>query len=99
MATEVEEILKRIQSHKGVIGVVVLNNDGVAIKSTLDAATTTQYAGLITQLADRARSMTREMDPNNDLTFLRVRSKKHEIFIAPDKEYMLVVVQNQESLS
>jgi dynein light chain roadblock-type len=30
----------------------------------------------------------------NDLTFLRVRSKKHEIMIAPDKEYLLIVIQN-----
>lgn len=30
----------------------------------------------------------------NDLVFLRVRSKKHEIMIAPDREYVLVVIQN-----
>lgn len=30
----------------------------------------------------------------NDLTFLRVRSKKYEIMIAPDKEYLLIVIQN-----
>jgi len=30
----------------------------------------------------------------NDLVFLRVRSKKHEIMIAPDREYLLVVIQN-----
>lgn len=30
----------------------------------------------------------------NDLTFLRVRSKKHEIMVAPDKDYLLIVIQN-----
>ena len=30
----------------------------------------------------------------NDLTFLRVRTKKHEIMVAPEKEFLLVVVQN-----
>ena len=30
----------------------------------------------------------------NDLTFLRIRSKKHEIMVAPDKEYVLIVIQN-----
>lgn len=30
----------------------------------------------------------------NDLTFLRVRTKKYEIMIAPDKEYLLIVIQN-----
>ena len=30
----------------------------------------------------------------NDLTFLRVRSKKHEIMVAPDKDYLLIIIQN-----
>ena len=30
----------------------------------------------------------------NDLTFLRIRSNKHEIMVAPDKEYLLIVIQN-----
>jgi len=30
----------------------------------------------------------------NDLTFLRVRTTKNEVMIAPDKEFMLIVVQN-----
>ena len=38
---------------KGVIGTIVVNNDGIPIKSTLDNHTTTQYAGLINQLVDQ----------------------------------------------
>jgi dynein light chain roadblock-type len=33
-----------------------------------------------------ARSMVRELNPLNDLEFLRVRSIKHEIMVAP-REY------------
>lgn len=53
-----------------------------------------QYAGLISSLADKARSVVRDLDPTNELTFLRIRSKKHEIMVAPDKEFILIVVQN-----
>ena len=53
MSSEVEETLKRLVSHKGVIGTIVVNNDGIPIKSTLDNHTTTQYAGLINQLVDQ----------------------------------------------
>lgn len=67
---------------------------GIPIKSTLDNTTTVQYAGLISQLSDKARSVVRDLDPTNDLTFLRIRSKKHEIMVAPDKEFILIVVQN-----
>ncbi len=53
MASEVEETLKRLVAHKGVIGTIVVNNDGIPIKSTLDNHTTTQYSGLINQLVDQ----------------------------------------------
>ena len=92
--SEVEETLKRIQAHKGVIGTIVVNQEGIAIRTTLDNSTTTQYAALYQQLAAKARSAVRDIDPQNDLTFLRVRSKKHEIMVAPDKEYLLIVIQN-----
>ncbi|EEB19105.1 dynein light chain 2B, cytoplasmic, putative [Pediculus humanus corporis] len=94
IASEVEETLKRIQSHKGVAGVVVVNAEGIPIKTTMDNTTTVQYAGLISQLSDKARSVVRDLDPSNDLTFLRIRSKKHEILVAPDKEFLLIVIQN-----
>ncbi|KAK1156271.1 dynein light chain roadblock-type 1 [Huso huso] len=91
---EVEETLKRIQSQKGVQGIIVVNAEGIPIKTTLDNSTTVQYAALIHQLVLKARSTVRDMDPQNDLTFLRLRSKKNEIMVAPDKEYFLIVIQN-----
>ncbi|XP_030327139.1 dynein light chain roadblock-type 2 isoform X2 [Strigops habroptila] len=91
---EVEETLKRIQSHKGVIATIVINAEGIPVRTTLDNSTTVQYAALLQQLVMKARSTVRDIDPQNDLTFLRIRSKKHEIMVAPDKDYLLVVVQN-----
>ena len=56
---------------------------GIPIKSTLDQATTNQYAAAHSQLAAKARSVVRDIDPQNDLTFLRFRTKKHEVMVAP----------------
>ncbi|XP_026302624.1 dynein light chain roadblock-type 2 isoform X2 [Piliocolobus tephrosceles] len=81
---EVEETLKRIQSHKGVIGTMVVNAEGIPIRTTLDNSTTVQYAGLLHHLTMKAKSTVRDIDPQNDLTFLRIRSKKHEIMVAPE---------------
>ncbi|GAB1599606.1 dynein light chain roadblock-type 2 [Argonauta hians] len=92
--SEVEETLKRIQGHKGVQGIIVINQEGIPIRTTMDNSTTVQYAGLILELTSKARSTVRDIDPSNDLTFLRIRSKKHEIMVAPDKEYLLIVVQS-----
>jgi len=93
MAGEVEESFKRLLSHKGVLGLVVINSDGIPIKSTLDNALSVQYAGHMQLLVDKARTMIKDFDSNNDLSFIRLRTKKHELLIAPDKEYALIVIQ------
>ena len=67
------------------VGLIVVNSEGIPIKTTLDNSTTVQYAGLLHQLTAKARSVVRDIDPQNDLTFLRIRSKKHEIMVAPGK--------------
>lgn len=81
----VEETVKRLASHKGVVGIAIVNGDGVPIRTTLDPELATQYAALVSQLVLKARFMVRELaaDGTDDLQFLRVRSKRHEIMIAP----------------
>ncbi|KAB0347616.1 hypothetical protein FD755_005818 [Muntiacus reevesi] len=59
------------------------NSGCIPIKSTMDNPTTTQYANLMHNFILKARSTVREIDPQNDLTFLRIRSKKNEIMVAP----------------
>ncbi|KAK9815907.1 hypothetical protein WJX72_011732 [[Myrmecia] bisecta] len=97
----VEEALKRISSHKGILGVIIVNGDGIPIRSTFENSVTVQYAGLVSHLTYKARSAVKQLnhgEPEDELQFLRIRSKKHEILIAPDfdkaHEYQLVIVQN-----
>jgi dynein light chain roadblock-type len=81
---DVEETMKRINSHKGVLGIIIVNNDGIPIRTTFpDPAVTVQYAALVTHMASKARTVVRTLDPQNDLHVLRIRSKKHEIMGAP----------------
>nr|XP_046250854.1 dynein light chain roadblock-type 2 [Scatophagus argus] len=91
---EVVETLKRIEAHKGVIGTIVVNAEGIPIRTTLDNSTAVQYAGLLRHLTMKASSTVRDIDPQNDLTFLRIRSKKHEILVAPENDFLLIVIQN-----
>lgn len=91
---DVEDTLKRINSHPGVLGLIVLNPQGLAIKSTMDNATTQLYASNFQHLTSLARSCVRDLDPLNDLKFLRVRSRKYEILVAPSGDYSLIVIQN-----
>mmetsp|Transcript_12942 Transcript_12942/g.17696 ORF Transcript_12942/g.17696 Transcript_12942/m.17696 type:complete len:99 (+) Transcript_12942:69-365(+) len=92
--SEVEATLQRINSHKGVLGTIIVNDEGQAIRTTAEAAVTQQYAELIPQLAAMARSLVRDLDPQNDLQFLRIRSRMHEIMVAPDNDFTLIVIQD-----
>ncbi|GAB4817752.1 hypothetical protein N2152v2_004798 [Parachlorella kessleri] len=93
-----EESVKRLQSHKGVEGILVINGDGVPIRSTLEHELSVQYAALVTELGQKARSVVKELakDPADDMLSLRIRSKKHELIIVPDleRQFTLVVVQD-----
>ena len=91
---ELDEILRRITDIKNIAGVVVVNSEGVTVKSTLDNSLTALYSVLVSSLAKRAKSIVRDLDPTNELTYLRIKSKKHEVLVAPDQDYMLIVVQN-----
>jgi len=92
MSTEVEETLKRIQSeHKNVIGVIVTNHEGVTIRSTLTEQdeTTANYTSIITEMVERAKLALKD---NDELTFLKIRTKKVEFIIVPDKDYILITL-------
>lgn len=98
MSSEVEETLKRVQSHKGVKGVIIMTSDGIPIRSNLPPEETESYTALVSQLALKAAGVVRTLDDTDELAFLRIRSKKQEIMIAPDKDYILVVVQNPQEV-
>ena len=90
---EVDDTFKRIQSAKGVVGCFVLNSDGIVIKTTMDGPTTTHYATLIHGFFMKSKNVVRDLDAQNELQLLRMRTNKHEIIIAPDKEYILITIQ------
>ncbi|GAB5590030.1 hypothetical protein Unana1_04930 [Umbelopsis nana] len=92
--SDVDETIKRLSTRKGVEGIVILNNEGLTIRSTIDAELTKKYASHIHQLVGYSRAAVSGIDPENEMTFLRVRTKKHELMISPDKEYIMIVVQN-----
>ena len=47
----------------------------------------------MTVLATKARGVVRDLDPKNELRYLRVRAKKAEILVAVDEDFIVVVIQ------
>jgi len=91
---EMEETIARISSHKGVEGVMIMNTQGAIIQSTLDEDKVKTHAAAISDLTAKASHLVGLLSRDDELTFLRIRSKQREIMVSPDKGFILVVLQN-----
>ncbi|XP_029992382.1 dynein light chain roadblock-type 2-like [Sphaeramia orbicularis] len=96
---EIEDTLKRIEFTQGVTGTIVVNSQGIPIRTTFDNVSTARYAELVRPLTMLARSTVRSLDPENDLTFLRIRSKKDEIMIGLDNDFLVIVIQERPGVN
>ena len=71
-----------------------LDSMGIAIKTTFDQNKTIEYGSLINQFKERAIASIKAIHPDEEVLFIRIRSEKNEIMIAPDEEFSLIIVQN-----
>ena len=64
---EVEERILRIKNHKGVIGLLIVDDSGKIIRTTLSTNekenNPLHIAKKVTELAQKARSVVRDIDP------------------------------------
>ena len=51
------------------------------------------YATYMMSLAAQARSTVRDLNPKNELTYIRVRAKRHEILVAYDTQFIVIIIQ------
>lgn len=104
--SEIDDRIERIKRHTGVTGLLIVTykdeedgKEGVPVfvkcTMTLDDKSKT-YGVCLSKLAIYARNLVRDLNPLNDLTFLRIQCKKFEMMIAPDKEYFLIVITSMD---
>uniref|UniRef100_K3WBK1 Dynein light chain roadblock n=1 Tax=Globisporangium ultimum (strain ATCC 200006 / CBS 805.95 / DAOM BR144) TaxID=431595 RepID=K3WBK1_GLOUD len=99
--SEVEETLERIKNHKGVEGYVIADRNGNVLRRhpQMQLAEAEKYATYMKELTTKARGVVRDLNPKNDLQYMRIRIKKLELLIAHEKEFLVVVIQKWMSAS
>lgn len=92
VARETDEFINRIRDH---VDTIILDSDLTAVSTTLDNTTTIAFANGMSALSTAAQSACRDLDPSNEMMFLRVRTTKHEFLIGSDNEvFTIITVQN-----
>merc|ERR1712032_5852 len=98
--SEIEDILGRIKSHKSVKGYIITNHKGDIIRTTYSGEREREGEKIIKnipELVSKTQSTVKNLETNNELQFMRIKTKFYEILIAPDREFILIVVQAQLS--
>ncbi|KAJ1834657.1 hypothetical protein IWW55_003663 [Coemansia sp. RSA 2706] len=93
---DIDETISRLESKKGVESVTVLTKDGRVIRTTATPEQGEVQAKLLSRLAADAAGIVEELEPQDELSFLRIRTKRHELMVALDRSYLLVVVQSPQ---
>jgi dynein light chain roadblock-type len=92
-----DDVFKRLQTSPGYLGMLVLNAAGIPIKSSFtDTRMTSQHSALVSSLVLMGQRATNDLDKNNTLQCMRLRSIKYEMIISTDASYTMVVFQDSK---
>jgi dynein light chain roadblock-type len=86
--------LERIGSQPGVLGTLVMSNNGIPITTTFSPADAAQYAALVANFLSKARTIASDLNDGQAVQVLRVRSFKNELIIIPHTHLTLLIVQD-----
>ncbi|VDN09420.1 unnamed protein product [Dibothriocephalus latus] len=76
--------IERIQNHKNVQGLVLINAEGNPVRSNMDNSTSLQYTRHTEELRAITQHVIRDLDPEDDLIVLRIRTRLNEIMVLPE---------------
>ncbi|KAH8401121.1 hypothetical protein KR009_003141, partial [Drosophila setifemur] len=80
-------------ARRGGKDVIILDADGTPLQSTCSTKRTFLYVSNLKPLLFMARNVVRDLDPSNDITFMRIRSDIGEIHMTIGTEFILIIVQ------
>lgn len=92
----ISQCLELLFEQKSVKDIVVINRGGNPVSSTLDPEVSLIHAGLVDEFVGKCNAALSAID-GTELDEVRIKTKKHEIYILPD-QYGLTFVVTQTPL-
>ena len=84
--SDVETVFQTLSSYEGVEGIVVAEEEGLPIRTTLDEGQSCKYGNLSARAIHQAASYLLEVRSTEQLQHIRIRGKQTEIIIAPSSD-------------
>ncbi|XP_017864721.1 PREDICTED: dynein light chain roadblock-type 2 [Drosophila arizonae] len=92
----VEEAFRQIEKKKNIRDIVIVNELGHPVKSTMEFKSSVKFVGLFQELQGRIERGMEHIDPTDEFLMLRVRTKLDEVLLVPDSKITMIVVQNAD---
>ncbi|EDW25695.1 GL27334 [Drosophila persimilis] len=96
--SDVETTFDRLLKLPGVMGAILVNGEGEAVRTSMDSTSSSIFAGKMRPMVKMARALVHEVEPTDELTYLRMRTLKSEILVAAENEHMIILVQDTNIL-
>lgn len=91
----VEVALERIKEQKGVEGYVICNSEGAVLRcsNAIVKANAEVIAQSMTKLIQTTINGVRDLNPNDNLKNLRIKTTKKEMLVSHSNEFVVIVIQ------
>ena len=90
---EVENTVSRLSSHKGVKAVMILSDQGEIVQSSFPPESEVEQAKILVKIK-RLSSSLFQNESDEEVSFIRIRTQHHELLVAPNNDYILVVLHD-----
>ncbi|NHJ03333.1 MAG: roadblock/LC7 domain-containing protein [Candidatus Heimdallarchaeota archaeon] len=87
--------LKKLAGFKGVRGVIITDMEGLPLSSDIDTDKTESVAALVSALVGKANQAVEQLE-EGALNFFTIDTTKGEILVAPENDYILIVLKEKE---
>ncbi|KAF8464768.1 hypothetical protein DFH94DRAFT_784695 [Russula ochroleuca] len=100
---ELEQTLALLSSHRSVLGylllsrgqpVSIIRHSGVVFEGEHGRKYASAIGKIIEGVQSALEEVSGEVNEGDEIRFMRIRTKRHEIMISPDKRYLLAVLHD-----
>ncbi|KAH9830131.1 uncharacterized protein C8Q71DRAFT_379474 [Rhodofomes roseus] len=106
MPPELEQTLAMLSSHRSVLGymlltrshpITIIRHSGVVFEGEQGRKYASAVGRIVESVHRGLEEVSSDQSEPDDMRFMRIRTKRHEIMISPDERYLLAVLHDPAS--